>query len=90
MLCKWHRFRGSNSICVRSYLPHPILISIFLRCSNMSAFGETPFSCRELIVASTLNEPLRIGSRRDKETTNQGDKCNGYGNHTRDAVRIRS
>src|ERR1700741_594960 len=42
----------------------------------MSASGETlPFSCRELIVASTANEPLRTDSRRDKETTNQGDNA---------------
>src|SRR6478736_999490 len=41
----------------------------------MSAFGETPFSCRELIVASVLDKPLRTGSRRDKETANQGDNA---------------
>jgi metabolite-proton symporter len=59
-----------NSIC-----HNKTFRTILLRCSNMSAFGETPFSCRELIVASTLNEPLRTGSRSDKETTNQGDNA---------------
>ena len=56
-----------------SKVPNKTFAHSLLRCSNISAFGETSFSCRELIVASALNKPLRTGSRRDKETANQGD-----------------
>src|SRR6266567_8287839 len=38
----------------------------------MNAVGETPFSCRELIVASTLDEPLRTGSHRARKQPTKG------------------